>query len=222
MNKQKIILRMTFLLCVAFLFSCASKPYNRSFSDALSVANAEVPKRKIVRTATISVEVSTPKDAAEKIINVVKVEGGYIENTRHHSNEGIDITIRIPADKLSTLLAKISGEGKVKSQSTYSRDVTEEVMDVDARLKNLIELRSRMRKLLDKASKVSEVLEIERELSRIQTQIDRIEGRRKLLSKQVTYSTLDLKLQKKTIYGPLGYLGKGIIELISKLFIISK
>ena len=214
--------RLLFVAIMLVAAGCASQHYNNSASSVRSVSNSAVPERQIIRSAAMSLEVEKPKGSSEIIVALVKAEGGFLEDTRNYTNESVFLRIRIPSKKLDSLLQKISGEGLVTSQSTNSRDVTEEMMDVGARLNNFVKLRARMRKLLDKAEKVTEILDIEKELSRIQTQIDRIEGQRKLLESQVAYSSLDLNLNKKIVYGPLGYLGKGLIEIILKLFIWSE
>src|SRR5690606_16016714 len=96
-------------------------------------------------------------------------------------------------------------------------DVTDEMIDVEARLKNLYVLRDRFRALLDKAVKVSEILEIERELSRIQSDIDSVEGRISKIKGQVKYSEVHLLIEQKTVYGPIGYIGYGLYWLVTKL-----
>ena len=117
-------------------------------------------------------------------------------------------------------LENLSKIGEVTHERKSSRDVTDEVVDIEARLKNLIELRDRFRQLLIKAEKVEEILSIERELSRVQTEIDSIESRKKMLIGNVALSKIDISLNQKTVLGPLGYLAKGLYWTISKLFVI--
>lgn len=213
--------RISFGVLLVLLSACAAQPmYEGMSAPVRSLASSEISDRQIIRTATMSIEVDEPKATAEWVLSFVKARAGHIENTTESSQGIINLKIRIPSNTLDELLDQISTQGSVSEQSTNSRDVTEEMMDVEAELKNLLELRARLRLLLQKAEKVSELLEIERELARVQTQIDRIEGRRKFLSSQVAFSSLELTIKRKKIYGPLGYLGMGLIEIISKLFVI--
>lgn len=213
--------RISFGVLLVLLSACAAQPmYEGMSAPVRSLASSEIPDRQIIRTATMSIEVDEPKATAERVLSFVKARAGHIENTTESLQGIINLKIRIPSNTLDELLDQISTQGSVSEQSTNSRDVTEEMMDVEAELKNLLELRARLRLLLQKAEKVSELLEIERELARVQTQIDRIEGRRKFLSSQVAFSSLELTIKRKKIYGPLGYLGMGLIEIISKLFVI--
>ncbi len=70
------------------------------------------------------------------------------------------------------------------------------------------------------AHNVEDVISIEKELARIQTEIDSIESRRNHLVSNVSQSKIDIQLNQKTLLGPLGYLGKGIAWIIAKLFVI--
>ena len=107
---------------------------------------------------------------------------------------------------------------------TYRRvageDVTERYIDIDARLKNKIELRDRLRQLLQKATDVKDVLAIETELNRVQSDIDAMDGKLTLLKNEVAYATIELDLRRERILGPLGYILKGLWWGIEKLFIL--
>ena len=101
--------------------------------------------------------------------------------------------------------------------------MTGQLIDLDAKIDNLRELRTRLRKLLDRAQKVDEILSIERELNRVQSQLDSLEAREKYLSHDVAMSRLSLTLEQAEsgpILGPLGLLGAGAWWLIEKLFVI--
>ena len=99
-------------------------------------------------------------------------------------------------------------------------DVTEQYIDVEARLKNKIVLRDRLKQLLEKATTVKDILAIETELHRVQGDIDSMEGRIKSLKGQVDYTTVTISLKRKAILGPLGYLFKGLWWGVEKLFVI--
>ncbi|MCX4026154.1 DUF4349 domain-containing protein [Spartinivicinus marinus] len=102
----------------------------------------------------------------------------------------------------------------------HSEDVTEEIIDIEAKITNLSALRVKFITLLNQATEVSDILKIEKELNRIQTELDSIEARRKTLKNQVAFSKINIALNQETIYGPLGYLGKGFIWVVGKLFVI--
>jgi predicted nucleic acid-binding Zn-ribbon protein len=110
----------------------------------------------------------------------------------------------------------------VAREYTSSQDVTETFIDNEARLKNLYALRDRIRALLEKADEVEELLKIERELSRIQSEIDSLEGRQKSLQQSVDFAEVSVTFEPRTILGPLGYVASGVGWVVEKLFFIRR
>ncbi|WP_053979738.1 DUF4349 domain-containing protein [Marinagarivorans algicola] len=178
------------------------------------------PKRHIIQTASLTLSVENIDEKVNALSSLVEGYGGYVKSNNRYTEKRANLNIKIPSSKLDIFITEISNLGKVTSNSTSSRDVTDQVIDIDARMKNLIVLRARYRELLGKANTVKEVVSIEKELSKIQTEIDTIEGRRKSLLDQVAMSSVNVTFEQKTIYGPLGYIGKGLMWAIGKLFVI--
>ncbi len=94
------------------------------------------------------------------------------------------------------------------------------MIDVEARLNNLIALREKYRVLLAKAMGVKDTLAVESELNRIQTEIDSLQGRMNSLKSQVAYSSLAIHIGKQKQYGPLGYVTHGLYRGLKLLFVI--
>ena len=88
--------------------------------------------------------------------------------------------------------------GDVLHRNVVSEDVTAEYRDLEVQLSNMLALRARFEKLLEKAQKVEEALSIERELGRITGEIERIKGRLKLLTDLAQYSTITVTFQPRT------------------------
>lgn len=177
-------------------------------------------KRHIIRTASLTLSVENIDEKINALSSLVEGYGGYVKSNNRYTEKRASLNIKIPSVKFDIFITEVLNLGKVTSNSTSSRDVTDQVIDIDARMKNLIVLRSRYRELLGKANTVKEIISIEKELSKIQTEIDTIEGRRKLLLDQVAMSSVNVTFEQKTIYGPLGYIGKGLMWAIGKLFVI--
>lgn len=207
------------LLCLlaVFLSACSATP--RHTAMALEAAH-QGNSRLITRSANMELEVEKVDTASAQISTEVEKRKGLIDNTYQHDEKRVSMTVRVPASALDDFVGAVAGYGKVVSVSHSSKDVTDAVVDADARLKNLHALRTRLRTLLEKASNVSEILEIEKELSRIQSEIDSMEGRRANLQNQIDYSQVRLDIKQKTLYGPLGYIGYGLYWVIEKLFVI--
>lgn len=104
------------------------------------------------------------------------------------------ITIRVPADKLDSLTAELAALGTVLSQSESSTDVTEQAIDMEARLKNLRAEEERLRSFLDRATKVSDLLEVQRELARVRGDIEAMDAQLTYLKRQVARATLQVTL----------------------------
>jgi septal ring factor EnvC (AmiA/AmiB activator) len=117
-------------------------------------------------------------------------------------------TIRVPASKLPSLMQSLESVGKVTSSRISMDDVTAAYRDLEAALKNKRALRDRLRALLSRATKVEDILKIEKELSRVQTDLDQMEARMKSMRSKVAQSTLNLSINRQRLPGPLGIVTK--------------
>jgi hypothetical protein len=179
-----------------------------------------VGERMLMKTALLNVEVDDVKTAAAQAVVLIKDAGGYVENSSVRGEKSASLTLRVPSDRLDAVLDGLAGLGRELDRKVAAQDVTEIVLDLEAKLKNKIALRDRLRALLEKATNVNEVLVVEEQLTRIQSEIDSMEGRLKHLKGRVRLSIVTLELRRTRILGPLGYLGKGLVWLVSKLFVI--
>lgn len=100
------------------------------------------------------------------------------------------MTLRVPADRLEKLSREIAGLGTVITQSSSSDDVTQQYVDMAARLKNLKAEETRLRGFLDRAGKVSDLLAVERELARVRGEIEAMQAQVDYLKRQVARATL--------------------------------
>ncbi len=155
-----------------------------------------------------------------KAVAFTEAFGGYVE-TKSDSGETLArATFRVPVATFKETITKLEDSGEVLSRSVKGEDVTEDYVDVQARLANKIVLRDRIKSLLSKATGVKEILEIETELNRIQSDIDSMEARIRSMKGKIDYATVHLTLRRKPIPGPLGYLLNGILWGLEKLFVI--
>src|SRR5204863_4184026 len=130
------------------------------------------------------------------------------------------------ARRLSEVLDHLARLGEERRRHVSSEDVTEKVGDLNAELANKKALRDRLRGVLARAKDVKDVLSVENELTRVQTEIDSLEGRLKKIRQDIGFSAISLTLdrpepeKKSEILGPLGYLYVGTKWFITKLFAI--
>jgi len=153
------------------------------------VADAPHGTSMLIYTATLHLavfQVTTQMNTVEKI---ARDQGGYL-SVRNDQQ----ITIRIPRGKFDDTLRMIEKLGDVVHRSVTAQDVTDEYVDLEIRLKNNRAVRDRLQALLEKAG-VKEAIEIQKELARVTEEIERIEGRLKLLKDKIAYSTITVSFQ---------------------------
>ncbi len=193
----------------------SSITYNISSMDAVAAStSANIPKneapvpqqqnstlqqnmqRMLVQTGYIEYETKDITLEKEKINSALLANGGYISNeTQRQLSNGVrqEITLRMPADKFMSVVNDVkAGVGKFAKMDIRANDVTEEFLDISARLKTKKEMEERFRALLLKAAKISEILEIEREINALREEIESTEGRMQFLSNQAQFSTLTI------------------------------
>jgi hypothetical protein len=174
--------------------------------------------RLLVRRAAMDVVVDDVARAAARAQSLLVGSGGYVERGQL-GERSASFTLRIPENALDATLDSLATLGSVASRTVSAQDVTEEAIDLDARLQSLIATRDRLRKLHDSATSVTEVITVERELGRVQGEVDSLEGRLKHLRSSAALATVELSVRRKIVLGPLGVVAKGLGILLSKLFV---
>lgn len=106
------------------------------------------------------------------------------------------VTVRVPSDRLADLEVAVAKLGRVLTQSASSSDVTEQAVDMEARLKNLRAEEARLRSLFNRTDDVSDLLEVERELSRVRGEIEAMEAQLTYLERQAARATLTVTLSE--------------------------
>ncbi|MBA3971388.1 MAG: DUF4349 domain-containing protein [Bacteroidetes bacterium] len=183
--------------------------------DSKEAGNASVPPadapavkiaEKIKKTADVDISVEDYKIAREAIGKIVKAGNAYIGG-ENEQNSTYSITnsmvIRVANkdfDGMVTNLAAVASN--VNSKNVYMEDVTAEFVDITARLKTKKEVEKRYIELLNKATKVTDILEVEQQLRVIREEIEAKEGQLKYLNDQVNYSTINLTLHQNFEYTP--------------------
>jgi hypothetical protein len=127
-------------------------------------------ERKIIQRASLSIEVKDFQSSSDAVIDIVERSNGFISDSHTYvtdtGRKRGDIIIRVPTDKFLVVIAEIEHLGDVKSKHTSGEDVTEEYIDLTARLNNSERQEKRLLEILDMANTTKEVLEVEREIWR--------------------------------------------------------
>lgn len=170
------------------------KNTNKQISDA---------EKKIVKEGTINFETSDLIKTRKVILKTLQALDGYVSEENQSNDEletrkEYNLKIRVPAQNFDRLLDTISaGADKIDTKNISITDVTANYIDVKTRLNNKKLLENRYAQLLTKATKVSDLLEIENKLTEIRSDIESTQGQLNYLSKQVAYSLLDITFYTK-------------------------
>jgi len=143
----------------------------------------------LVYTANLGMAVYQVEPGLDGVERIAREVGGYLS-----SRQDASTTIRVPRDRFDEAVARIEKLGDVTHRDIKAQDVTDEFVDLAARLKNAYVIRDRLNDLLSRAA-VKEALEIEKELGRVTEDIERMEGRMKLLRDQIAFSTITVTFQ---------------------------
>ncbi|GBC96153.1 hypothetical protein HRbin16_01954 [bacterium HR16] len=173
----------------------------------LAALTASQPERYLIKTASVILEVKQTEDAIERLTRLIKEHKGYVSDlqewTDELGNQGASVTFRVPASRFEDALNGVKALGKTLNVQVNSEDVTEEYVDIDAQLRNLKRTEERLLGHLSRTGRLVDTLAVERELSRVRQEIERLEGRLRFLSHRVMYCTLSVTLRQSARTQPL-------------------
>jgi hypothetical protein len=192
-----------------------------SRDEARSPAGQASFARLLVRRATMQLQdVKDPQVVARRVSAITTALGGYIEESRESSGGGVHIKVRVPAAALEEAMDSVATLGHVEKRQISADDVTEQVVDLEARVATRRAIRDRLRALLERAGSIPDVISVERELARVQGELDVLERRLEYLRGSSSMAELSVDAAPKRILGPLGLLAVGTGWVLQKLFII--
>jgi hypothetical protein len=164
-------------------------------------ANAIEPvqERTLIYTGTITVQVESVAPAADEAIAVVVGLGGFVAGDNRTIDENrsqATLVLRVPADQFSSTLDRLARLGTEQSRQVQAQDVTEELVDLDARIATQQASVDRVRELLARAETIAEIVSLESELTRRQAELDSLIQRRATMAGLVDLATITLILQE--------------------------
>lgn len=163
--------------------------------------------RKIIYTAEVSMVVEKLAPAQQKLMELVRKQGGYIAETNISGSSGEprngSWTIRVPVGGYQNFLDAVSKIGEVQTLTTDSSDVSEEYYDIEARLRNKRVEEKRLIDHLNRSTgKLSEILQVEKEISRVRGEIEQMQGRMRVLQNLTSLTTITVTIQEVKDYIP--------------------
>ncbi|MFJ7150774.1 DUF4349 domain-containing protein [Streptomyces sp. NPDC100445] len=157
----------------------------------------------IIRTATLSVQVKDVAKALEAARTAVGEAGGYVgTETTSRDRDGHEhtrVVLRVPTERYDEVLAGLQGAGRVTHRTAKAVDVTDQVVDVRSRITSQRASVARIRELMDKADKLSDVVSLEGELSSRQADLEALLARQASLKDRTSLATITLSLSRTRV-----------------------
>jgi anti-sigma factor RsiW len=174
--------------------------------------------RKLIRNATVQIEIVNFDEVVNKITAFASEERGYVATTssEKQANGKLrgEMVVKVVPENLDRFLQKIRSLGEVKNQTLGTEDVTKAYFDTDARLKNAQVMEQRLIEMLKaKTGKVSDLLQVEKELGRVREEIEKMHGELKYWDAQVQFATVTISLAEKDMEEPATFLLKERAQL---------
>lgn len=156
---------------------------------------AQQQQRLIIKTGSMSVQVDDIDVAVGQATSYATGLGGYVQE-QNISGSGrfrsATLVLAVPSSQFENAMAAFRAYGEVNSENASGQDVTEEFVDLNSRLTNLEATQTRLRELYEAATDVEETLEVDRELRRIEEEINIVQGRINYLAERAAFSTITL------------------------------
>lgn len=158
------------------------------------------PAPQLVKQASLVLVLTDIDDAVDQVQTIVQQsQGDLLSLQDNRSPEGtaqqVSLTLRVPQAELDTVLNALRPLGTVQQQSLTAEDVSSQLVDLDARLKNLRQSEAALLKIMERSGEISHVLEVARELSTVRESIERMAAQQQNLKRQVAFSQIYLTLQ---------------------------
>jgi Domain of unknown function (DUF4349) len=158
---------------------------------------------RIIRTASLTVQVKDVPKALDQARTAAETAGGYIgdESTTRDArgHERTRVVLRVPTERYDDVLAGLQGAGKLLDRTSKAEDVTGQVVDVDSRITSARASVARVRELMDRATRLSDVVTLEGELSSRQSDLEALLAQQASLKDRVSLATITLSLTETPV-----------------------
>ncbi|GBE21131.1 hypothetical protein BMS3Bbin01_00472 [bacterium BMS3Bbin01] len=185
-----------------------------AFDEAMT--DQAVTDRKIIKNASIDLEVADPEQAARSVARLAEQFGGFVSNeSLYRDGDGVDevtfarLQVRIPADRLTQFVDALKADAiDVRSLDMTSQDISEQYSDIEAQLSNLRAYENELRLLLTEVrdrpeAKTDDLLSVFENIRQVRGEIEQLEGRQRLFDSQVSLATVDVTLTPSEAVAPL-------------------
>ena len=153
----------------------------------------------VIKTATVGLEVPDDdlQETLQNATSTAEKYGGFVVSTSVSDDEDNPtgaIVVRVPASRFGDALADLESLGDVTSERVAGQDVSQEFIDLQARLRNYVAQETVLLRLMERAQSVTDTIRVQNELARVQLEIERLRGRINFLEDQTSLSTIELRV----------------------------
>ncbi len=162
-----------------------------------------VRKTKVIKTGELGLEVESYVEASRRVESIVDEHGGFVADATTAEQAGGamvgTMVVRVDPERFEGLFAALKSIGRVGHEHVKAADVTADWVDLEARIKGLLITENRLQELVQNKSiidKVSALLEVERELTRVRSSVEQLQGQLRVMADRVGFSTMTVRLSE--------------------------
>lgn len=184
--------------------------------------------RKIIRNADLTMEVASTTDTQHRIVSIAESLGGFVVTSEAKQRESteparrtldVKLIVRIPENQFGSALDQIRGlTSNLTEEKVSGQDVTEEFIDLEARIRTQKALEAQFLQIMRQTGKITDALEVQRQIAEVRSDIERLEGRKRFLENRSSLSTITVNIvaPKQMVVVPTTGFLHGVREAVSQ------
>lgn len=194
----------------------ATKTYNEQPIQPVSLTLADsaetvaaAAERKIIKNGELTLEVASPHEAQRSVSTIAEQHGGFVVTSETKQTENRDperravevkLIVRVPSSKFDSAVTSIEKLAtNVIHRGIAGNDVTEEFIDLEARIRTQKALELQFIEIMKQARQISDALEVQRQIAGVRTEIEKLEGRKRFLENRSSLSTITVELKSPVL-----------------------
>lgn len=181
----------------------APQPVMPATGEQMAFVNTDIPRAQpqLIKRAELSVKVDSIDDSIQAISEVIKQAQADLISFQDRKpptaslSHSVSMEIRVPQERLETTVNALANLGTVLHRSLNAQDVSDQLVDNDARLRNLRRQEELVLRIMERSGSVKDMMDAAQQLGQIREAIERLDAQVKYLQQQVAYSTISLELE---------------------------
>lgn len=186
-----------------------AEPTRASFSAGSKKLVPEVMERKIISSAELTLEAQSPLDVRHAVGSIAASAGGFVATSETKQTDASDpqkqqqvsvmLVVRVRSEQFDAALSQIRKAGnRIIREKVTGQDVTEEFIDLEARIKTQKALEQQFLEIMKQSRQVSDAMEVQRQIAEVRTEIEQLEGRQRFLTNRASLATITVTLETPT------------------------